>query len=138
MGGRLIDVSHVLAGRRGLVWCQLCGAWGTLRNPRVENLGRACAVTLGRPPTTAGRSVLSRVARGLTPTTMVVWPSHGDRENRDHLDAQELSCEARQCEVTRSSAACKMNAVLERIRLKERASGSGGNVGEGGEAGQAG
>ena len=55
-----------LRHRRGVVWCGRCGAYAT--SARARLLLQPCA-----GPSAKGKEVVSRVQRGLTPTTQTAW-----------------------------------------------------------------
>ena len=73
-GGASLHPSRMLGGARGLFWCTHCGGWGTTANPRVASLSQPCRLSLGLAATRAGRDVLRRIERGLTPKASVAWP----------------------------------------------------------------
>ena len=74
-----IHPSHPLGHKRGVVWCWKCCVFA-VREP--QKLGDPCRPisTLG-PAVKAdiyGRACLSRIRRGLTPRSDMIWPDQGE------------------------------------------------------------
>ena len=68
---RGVHPSHSTWGARGLIWCAICGSWGS---SRFVGLRKICQ----GGPTAAGSSVLRRVARGLPPVSNAQWVDPAD------------------------------------------------------------
>ena len=67
-----LDLTHVVAQKRGVWFCTLCGAYATVA-PR--DLGKPCRVRAkGLQPTTGGRAALNRIQRDLPPKSNINWP----------------------------------------------------------------
>ena len=64
------DSSHTLDVIRGVLYCVVCGSFGTVN---TRGLCKVCPPS--RRPTKAGAEVLSRLSRGLTPKSGVPWPA---------------------------------------------------------------
>ena len=58
--------SHRAYQKRGYIWCWKCGAWGSTKPGKLR---KPCAMV----PSKAGKEVLTRVRRGLTPKSHAKW-----------------------------------------------------------------
>ena len=70
-----IHVSHDLKRHRGLWYCWYCGGTGTRRFSARRGLGAPC-----HPPTTCGKTMLTRLGAGKLPYHLTAWPDEAVEE----------------------------------------------------------
>ena len=69
IGHQGVDASHRVLQKLGVVWCSTCGSFST--GKVVRSLSAPCRGSASR----AGASVISRMSRGLLPTSQIAeWP----------------------------------------------------------------
>ena len=79
IGRTRIHATHLLAYKRGIWWCEVCGRYictgATIKSPSMQKLKHPC-----KPPNKWGRHQLRRFRRGLTPRVQCSWPLAEEQE----------------------------------------------------------